>query len=159
MGKHQLEVVTEPGSPRVTMRRTFDAPRALVFDAFTKIELITKWKSPPDFEVVHSRLELRVGSTWEITYRMPNGVELGLHGDVLEVEKPTKFVRTFAMAGKPGKIVESYTFEEHDGKTTVITDLLYESVEARDTMFTQGQGRGMPGAYDILDELLVKLAA
>lgn len=159
MGKHPLEVVVEPGSAVATMRRTFDAPRALVYDAFTKPELVTKWKTPRSFEVVACELEARAGTKWMIKYKMPNGGEFGLSGEVLEAERPTRFKRTVSFEGKPGKVVETYAFEESGGKTTVTTEMLYDSVEAREQLFNQGQSWGMEAAYEVLDALLLQHAA
>jgi uncharacterized protein YndB with AHSA1/START domain len=158
MSQHKLEVVAEPGSTRILMRRTVDAPRSLVFDAFTKPELVTRWKTPRQFEVIGCELDLCVGGKWSIRYRMPNGAEFGLHGEITEVVRPERLVRTFCFVGKPGQMIETYLFEERDGRTLITTMSDYETVEARDASLG-GFDRGMEGAYERLDELLVQLAA
>jgi len=160
MSQRKLEVVADPGSPRIVMRRVLDAPRTLVFDAFTKPELVTRWKTPKQFEVKQCDLDLRVGGTWSITYRMPNGADIGFHGEFSEVVKPERVVRTFCMQGKPGKMMtETFIFEESGGGTLVTTIHEYETVEARDAAAAQAAGGSMEAAYQILDELLPQLAA
>lgn len=153
MSQRKLEVVAEPGSSRLIMRRSFDAPRPLVFDAFTKPEIVTRWKSPPQFEVVSCALDLRVGGAWSINYRMPNGSEFGLHGEFSEVVIPERVVRSFCFVGRPGKMIETFIFEEKDGETLVTTISDHESVEARDAALGN-QGAGMESCYDRLDQLL-----
>jgi uncharacterized protein YndB with AHSA1/START domain len=159
MSQRKVEVVAEPGSARILMRRIVDAPRSLVFDAFTKPELVTRWKGPRHFEVTLCEVDLRVGGKWRINYRMPNGGDLGFHGEFSEVVRPERVVRTFCFTGKPGKVIETFVFEEHHGRTLVTTISDHESVEARDANLGSGTDRGMEDAYDRLDELLVQLAA
>ena len=157
MSKRELEVVAEPGSPRVLMRRTVDAPRSLVFDMFTKPELVTRWKGPRHFEVTLCEVDLRVGGTWRISYRMPNGGELGLHGEFSEVARPERVVRTLCFTGQPGKVIETFIFEERAGRTLVTTISDYESVEARDAYLGTGVKWGMEEAYERLDQLLEQM--
>lgn len=159
MSQRKFEIVAEPGSPRILMRRTVDAPRSLVFDAFTKPELVTRWKGPRQFEVTLCEVDLRVGGKWRINYRMPNGGDLGFHGEFSEVARPERVVRTFCFTGKPGKVIETFIFEERDGRTLVTTISDHESVEARDANLGNGMDRGMEDAYERLDELLTRLAA
>jgi uncharacterized protein YndB with AHSA1/START domain len=159
MSQQKVEVVAEPGSPRLLMRRFVDAPPSLVFDAFTKPELVTRWKGPRQFEVMHCESDLRVGGKWRIVYRMPNGGELALHGEYSEVARPERVVRTFCFVGKPGKVIETFLFEEREGRTLVTTISDHESVEARDAALAGAVDRGMEGAYERLDALLGEMAA
>jgi uncharacterized protein YndB with AHSA1/START domain len=152
----KTEIVADPGSPRIQMRRIVDAPRELVFDAFTKPELVTRWKGPRDLKVTLIEVDLRPGGKWRINYRLPNGGDMGFYGEYSEVVRPEKIVRTFCFEGKPGKLIESIVFEALGEKTNILTTTDYESVEARDATL-KSMGPGMGDAYDRLDELLLTL--
>jgi uncharacterized protein YndB with AHSA1/START domain len=109
-----------------------------VFDAFTKPELVIRWKGPRELELTLCELDLRAGGKWRINYRLPNGGDLGLHGEILEVVRPERVVRTLCFAGKPAKVIATFIFEDRDDRTLVMTISDYESVEARDAMIGTG---------------------
>lgn len=158
MSLGKCEVVVDPAKPRITMKRAVNAPRSLVFDAFTKPELVSKWKGPRVAEVTLIELDLRVGGKWRVNYRLPNGADMGFHGEFSEVVKPERLVRTFCFVGKPGQMIETLIFEERSGGTLVTTISDFDSMETRDAA-AAAMGPGMDDTYERLDELLTKLAA
>jgi uncharacterized protein YndB with AHSA1/START domain len=99
---------------------------------------------------------LRPGGTWRIVHRGPDGEEdQGFHGEFREIVRPERIVWTFEWEGMPGHVsVETLTFEEHDGKTTITTTSIFDSVEDRDGMLQSGMESGAAETYDRLDEYL-----
>ena len=115
----KLEVIADPDKPTIVTRRTFDAPRALVFDAWTKPELMKRWLGPRALEMVLCEVDLRVGGGYRYVHRAPDGQEFGFHGTYREIARPDRLVSTFVFELFPdAEAVDTLELEERDGKTT-----------------------------------------
>ena len=158
MNDRNLEIVAEPGKPTIATRRVVHAPRALVFDAFTKPEHLKRWMGPRMLTMVTCVSEARVGGAWRMVYRTPDGQELGFHGEFREIVRPERIVRTFVFESFPDQeALETLTLDEKDGKTTVSTLTVHKTIHGRDGHLAHGMEAGMTEGYARLDELLVSL--
>ena len=145
------------GDREIVITRAFDAPRRLVFDAFTKPELVKRWLyGPPGWEMVVCEIDLRVGGAYRFVLRKGQETEMGWGGVYREVIRPERFVATerFDEAWYPGESVVVTAFVEKDGKTTLTQTLRYESREARDAVLKSGMESGLAAGYDRLAQLL-----
>jgi uncharacterized protein YndB with AHSA1/START domain len=156
----ELQITADPGVPQVLTSRELNAPRDLVYRAFTEPELLAQWLGPRKYTMTVERFEPRDGGTWRYIHSDEAGNAYGFHGVFHGDPSPEGIVQTFEFEGAPGHVsLDTVTFEEHDGSTTVRTNSLFQSVEARDAMVASGMGDGMSQGYERLDELVAKLAA
>ncbi|HYZ10426.1 MAG TPA: SRPBCC family protein [Actinomycetota bacterium] len=152
--------VTKPSETEMKMTRVFDAPRELVFEAHTSGEHLRNWWGPRKYETVSAVFEFRVGGKWRIVHRGPEGEEHAFRGEFREIVPPERIVWTFEYEGAPGQVaVETLTFEEHDGKTTLTAVSDWGSEEARDAMHESGMLEGAEETWDRLEEYLQTLRA
>ena len=153
---HTLQVTT-PSDREILMTRALDAPRELVWDAFTKPELVKRWLlGPPGWTMPVCEIDLRVGGPYRFVWRKEDGVEMGMGGVHREIKKPERLVRTelFDQDWTGGETVATVVFNERNGGTTVDITVLYSSQEARDGALASGMKEGMAAGYDRLEELL-----
>jgi uncharacterized protein YndB with AHSA1/START domain len=156
MGK--LKVVAEPGMHSILMTRDFDAPRELVFKAFTDPALVVRWWGLRASTTIVDKMDVRMGGIWRYVQRYENGSEEAFRGVYHQVSAPERLVYTFEYEGMPGHILlETITLEERDGKTTVIDSSVFQSVEDRDGMLQSGMETGANESWDQLEELLKTL--
>jgi uncharacterized protein YndB with AHSA1/START domain len=153
--------VTTPSDREIAMTRVFDAPRSLVFDAFTKPELLKRWlgvRGGWTFPVCE--VDLRVGGAYRYVWRGPKGQEMGMGGIFREVVRPERVVCTekFDESWYEGEAVDTMTFVERNGKTTATTTVLYSSKAARDGVLKSPMEKGVAEGYDKLDEVLTSIA-
>jgi uncharacterized protein YndB with AHSA1/START domain len=154
----KLEVIAEPGKTSFSTRRIVDAPRALVFEAFTKCEHLKRWMGPSTLTMVSCETDLRVGGRYRFVFRGPDGSEVGFSGEFKEIVRPERVVRTFVFEPMPdAAALETLELEEHDGKTTIKTTTVHKTVENRDGHVQSGVDKGMTEGYARLDELLAGL--
>lgn len=157
MGKTQF--TAEPGIPQIISEREFDAPRELLFRAWTEPDLLKQWLGPRNLTMEIDRYDVRDGGTWRYVHRDDEGNEYAFHGVFHGDPSPEGMVQTFEYEGYPGHVsLDTLTFEERDGKTIVRTNTVFQSVEARDGMMQSGMEYGVNDGYDRLDELIAKLA-
>src|SRR3954471_20464879 len=120
--------VTTPSDREIVMTRVFDAPRALVFEAHSKCEHLKKWwgrGNPLDCEI-----DFRPGGAWRFVEHAPDGGDYGFHGEYREIVAPERIVQTFEFDGMPGHVsVETLVLDEQDGKTTLTSTSVFDSVE------------------------------
>lgn len=154
---HQLEVTT-PSDCEVVMTRRLDAPRALVFEAFTKPDLLQRWLLGPDgWSMPVCEVDLRVGGTFKYTWRNDaDGNEFGLLGTFREINPPERLVHSenFDQPWYPGDTLVTTTFVEQDGSTTVTMTCTYDSRETRDAAIESGMEKGVAASYDRLESIL-----
>jgi uncharacterized protein YndB with AHSA1/START domain len=151
--------VTTPSDREIVMTRVFDAPRDLVFQAHTSCDHLSNWWGPRKYEIASCEVDFRPGGAWRIVHRGPDGEDYGFHGEYREIVRPERIVWTFEWEGLPGHVsVETLTLEEHDGKTTLTSTSVYDSVEDRDGMLQSGATEGAAETWDRLDEYLDVLA-
>jgi uncharacterized protein YndB with AHSA1/START domain len=151
-----LKVAT-PGDREIVLTRVFNAPRRLVFDAFTKPELVKRWLfGPPGWSLAVCEIDLTVGGKSRYVWRGPDGADMGMTTVLLEIDPPERIVtrEKFDQAWYPGEAVGTIVLIEEDGKTTLTQTLLYPSREARDMALQSGMEQGMAMGYDRLDQLL-----
>jgi uncharacterized protein YndB with AHSA1/START domain len=153
----KLEVTT-PSDLEIAMTRDFDAPRDLVFEAHSSCEHMSRWWAPRRYEIAHCEIDFRPGGKWRMVHRGPDGEEFGFHGEYREIVRPERITWTFEFEGMPGHVsVETFTLEEHDGKTTFRGISRYDTKEDRDGMLQSGMESGAAEAMEQLDEYLEKL--
>src|SRR5882724_360388 len=124
--------------PELVITRVFDAPRALVFRAWTEPDRAARWWGPQGFTTLHCAMEVRTGGAFRICQRSPDGTEYWKQGVYREVAEPERLVFTFAWEdaeGKPGhETVVTVTFAEFGGKTKLtLHQAVFETVSARDS--------------------------
>jgi uncharacterized protein YndB with AHSA1/START domain len=155
-----FKVTAEPGVPQVLTEREFNAPRDLVYRAFTDPDLLVQWLGPRHYTMTIDRYDMRDGGTYRYVHSDEGGNAFGFHGVFHGDPSPEGMVQTFEFEGAPGHVsMDTVTFEEHDGRTTVRTNSLFQSVEARDAMVQSGMADGMSEGYERLAELLDKQQA
>jgi uncharacterized protein YndB with AHSA1/START domain len=158
MGTTQL--TAEPGTPQILITREFDAPREVLFRAFTDPQLLVQWLGPRRFEMIVDRYEVRDGGTWRYVHRDADGNEFGFHGVFHGDPSPDGMVQTFEFEGAPGHVsLDTLRMEERDGRTIIHMNSVHQSVEARDAMIASGMEGGLNEGFERLDELLGRLAA
>jgi len=143
------------------MIRAFDAPRQLVFDAFTKPELLKCWLYGPDgWTLAVCEIDLRVGGRYRYVWK-GHGVEMGMSGEYREIVVPERIVsiEKFDEAWYPGEAVGTVVLIEQAGTTTVTQTLQYESRAARDGVLKSPMESGVAMGYDRLEKLLPFLEA
>jgi len=156
----EMKVTAEPGVPQILTEREFDAPRDLLYRAFTEPDLLTQWLGPRQYTMKVDRYDLRDGGTYRYLHVGEDGVEHGFHGVFHGEPSPGGMVQTFEYEGMPGHVsMDTVTFEERGGTTVVRTNSVFQSVEARDGMYQSGVADGMNEGYDRLEELLAKQLA
>ena len=154
------EIIIEPGRQDIVFKRTFDAPRDVVFRALTDPGLVPNWWGPRKYETIVDEMEPRAGGRWRyINRNAETGEEFGFHGVYHEVT-PDRIVQTTEFEGFPGSVgLETAMLEEHDGSTLMTAVSLAPSVEARDMIVATGMEEGARETYDRLDEMIQSLLA
>lgn len=153
--------VTTPSEREIAMTRVFEAPRNLVFDAWTKPELLKRWLGVRNgWSLAVCEIDLRVGGAYRYVWRGPDGAEMGMGGVYREIVPPERLVATesFDDAWYPGQALDTIVLVEHGGKTTATTTVHYESREARDAVLQSDMDRGVAESYDKLAEHLESIA-
>ena len=155
---NKTTVIAEPGKLDLTRTRIFDAPRELVFKAYTDPSLIPQWWGPKLYTTTVEKMDPKPGGSWRFVQRDAEGHEFGFHGVYHEVRRPEQTVDTFEYEGFPGHVLlESATMEDlGGGKTKLTVHSVYQSVEDRDGMIASGMEKGMSESHERLDELLAK---
>ena len=151
-------VVTLPTDTQILITREFDAPRHLVYRAYTTPELIARWWAGERGEVTSVEVDLRVGGTWRYVMRANEGFEVAFHGEYREIVPDERIVTTEIYEGAPDDhAVETITFDERDGRTTLTTVMEVGSREARDGILATGMEDGMQEAFDRLEQVAASL--
>lgn len=152
--------ITTPTEREIVMTRVFDAPRQLVFDAWTKPELVKRWLLGPDgWTMPVCEIDLRVGGKYRWVWRRErDGTEMGIGGVYREVAALERLVATerFDEAWYPGEAVNTVALVEQGGRTTMTQTTLYESRDARDKALQSGMADGVGASYDRLEGLLAE---
>jgi uncharacterized protein YndB with AHSA1/START domain len=154
-------VVTLPTDTQILIRREFDAPRHLVFKVFTTPELIKRWWAGQRGRVTLADVDLRVGGRWRFVMVTDKGFEVGFHGEYRELVQDERLVCTEVYEGVPGgddaPALNTYTFTETNGRTTLalLTDV--PSREVRDMILASGMEGGMQEGWDLAEQLAISL--
>jgi uncharacterized protein YndB with AHSA1/START domain len=156
----KTEITAEHGIPQIVMTRDFDAPRDLVFRAYTDPQLLVQWLGPRDLTTTIDRYDVCDGGKWRYVQTNSEGRQHGFHGIFHGAPSPEAIVQTFEYEGVPGHVVlDTIRFEERGGKTLVRTVASFQSVADRDGMVASGMERGVREGDERLDELLGKVQA
>ncbi len=154
----KTEYVIEPGKQEIMITRVFDAPRELVFKAFTDPKLFAQWWGPRRYTSKIDKFDVRPGGLWRIVQSDEAGNEHGFHGVHHDVVAPERIVATFEYEGVPGHVLlGTTTFEPLGNKTRMVAQNVFQSVADRDGMVASGMQEGSDESYDRLADLLTKL--
>lgn len=157
MTKTENRMTVEPGTQEVVLTWAFEAPRQLVFTAYTDHQMIVNWWGPRELTTTVERLEAKSGGGWRFIQRDPEGNVYAFHGVFHELSPPQRIVRTFEYEGTPGRVMlETVTFEELEGRTEVTTHSLFQSVSDRDQMVDAGMERGVLDSMERLAQLMAR---
>lgn len=153
------EIVVEPGKLEIVVTMTFNAPRELVFKAYIDPALIPQWWGPRYLTTEIDRLDARTGGQWRFVQRDPDGNEYAFHGVIHDVTAPERIVQTFEYEGMPGHVsLDTAVFEDlGGGRTRVVSQSVFQSLEARDGMAASGMEIGINEGNDRMSELLATL--
>jgi uncharacterized protein YndB with AHSA1/START domain len=149
--------LTAVGDREIVVTRVFDAPRQLVFDAFSKPALVRQWLlGPPGWSMPVCEIDFKVGGKYRYVWRHSSGNEMGMGGVFREIVVPERIVTTekFDESWYPGEAVGTVALAEQGGKTTLTQTIVYESREAREAVLKSPMEQGMAAGYDRLAELL-----
>jgi uncharacterized protein YndB with AHSA1/START domain len=159
--------VALPSDREVVVTRAFNAPRALVYEAYTTPELVKRWLlGPPGWTMPVCEMDVRVGGKFRWVWRSDeDGSQFGFHGEFREVEAPARITHSEAYdpgdvggsMDEAGEATVTVTFEEKGGVTTLTTRVDYGSKEARDAAVSTGMTDGMEMSYQKLDALLAEI--
>ena len=154
--------VTTPTEREIAMTRVFDAPRNLVFEAYTKPELVKRWLGVhAGWTFAVCEIDLRVGGAYRFVWRGPGGAEMGMRGVYREVVRPERIVATeaFDQSWYPGEAVSTLLLVQQGDKTTLTLTVRYESRAARDVVLKSPMESGVAAGFDKLEELLASTPA
>jgi uncharacterized protein YndB with AHSA1/START domain len=150
--------VTLPADEQILITREFDAPKHLVYKAFTTPELVKRWWSAKRGEVTIAEIDLRVGGKWRYVMVTDGGFEVAFHGEYREIVPNERIVSTEVYEGMPeGEALNTVTFTETEGRTTLTVLVQHSSKEARDAHIDSGMETGMQEGMDLLEQVAVSL--
>jgi uncharacterized protein YndB with AHSA1/START domain len=151
--------VTLPADEEILITREFDAPRDLVYRAWTTPELVRRWWSGRRGEMTVVEMDVRVGGAWRYVMIASGGHEVGFHGEYREIVPDERLVWTEVYEGAPDgePALVTATFSEQDGRTTLSLLTEVESRSVRDMIIETGMEVGVQEQMEILDEILREL--
>ena len=156
--RHGSAEITLPSDTEILITRRFDAPAALVYRAVTTPELVKRWWGFPTSEWLVCEIDFRVGGQWRFVTR-EGDMEVGFHGEYLEIEPSRRIVQTEIYEGAPelypsDAAVNTTTFDEADGVTTMTVLVSVPNRELRDIIIASGMESGMQVSYNRLEDLI-----
>ncbi len=151
--------VTVPADDQIVITREFDAPRHLVYRAWTTPELVRRWWSGHRGEMTVAEIDLRVGGAWRYAMNAIGGFEVAFHGEFHEIVPDERLVYTEIFEGAPGgeAAVNTVTFEEAGGRTTATIVMQLPSKGVRDMILESGMETGMQEGMDLLEQVALSL--
>jgi uncharacterized protein YndB with AHSA1/START domain len=150
--------VTLPTDDRILITREFDAPAHLVYRAWTEPDLVKRWWAGERGEVTSAEIDLRVGGMWRFVMVAHGGFEVAFHGEYREIVPDERLVSTEVFEGMPdASALDTMTFAEADGRTTLTILVQHSSKEHRDAHIESGMEAGMQEAFDRLEQVAVSL--
>jgi uncharacterized protein YndB with AHSA1/START domain len=150
--------VTLPTDEQILITREFDAPKHLVYKTWTTPELVKRWWTASRGEATVAEIDLRVGGVWRYVMVTDGGFEVGFHGEYREIVPNERIVSTEVYEGMPeGEALNTVTFTEVDGRTTLTILVQHTSKEHRDAHIDSGMEAGMQDAMDLLEQVAISL--
>jgi uncharacterized protein YndB with AHSA1/START domain len=157
-------MVTLPADEQILITREFDAPKHLVYKAYTTPELVRRWWAGKRGEVTLCEIDLRVGGKWRYVMVATEGFEVGFHGEFREIVPNERIVSTEMYEGREAEgiseadaPVNTVTFTEVDGRTTLTLLTDTGSKDVRDAIIDSGMEGGMQEGMDLLEEVALSL--
>jgi uncharacterized protein YndB with AHSA1/START domain len=154
-----------PTDEQILITREFAAPRNLVYKAWTTPELVKRWWNAKRGQVTVAEIDLHAGGKWRYVQVTDDGFEVGFHGEYLEVVSNERIVSTEVYEGLPegvseaeGATVNTATFAEADGRTTLTILVQATSRASRDAIIDSGMEAGLQDALDLLEQVAISLA-
>jgi len=156
--RHGSAVITLPSDTEILITRQFDAPAALIFKALTTPDLVRRWWGFDTSEWLVCEIDFRVGGQWRFVTR-EGDMEVGFHGEYREIDAPHRIVQTEIYEGAPepypnDAAVNTTTFDETGGVTTMTVLVSVPSQDIRDAMLASGMEGGMQISYNRLEDLV-----
>ena len=150
--------VTLPADDQILITREFDAPRDLVYRAWTEPELVKRWWSGQRGAVTSAEIDLRVGGMWRYVMEANGGFVVAFHGEYREIVPNERIISTEVFEGMPdAQALDTITFTEVDGRTTLSLLVQHTSKEDRDAHINSGMEDGMQESLDALEQVAVSL--
>jgi uncharacterized protein YndB with AHSA1/START domain len=160
MASSGTATVTLPTDEQIRIVREFDAPKHLVYKAWTTPELVKQWWNARRGEVTVAEIDLRVGGAWRWVMIADGGFEVAFHGEYRELVENERIVSTEVYEGAPdASSLNTLTLTETDGRTTIELLVQHASKQDRDMHVDSGMEAGLQDALDLLEELAISLAA
>ena len=159
---HATLKLTTPSDRTIALTRVFDAPPWLVFDAWTKPDLLKRWLGVRGgWSLVVCEVDLKIHGTYRFVWRGPDGTDMGVRGVYREIVTCQRLVHTesFDESWYPGEALVTTVLVGQGDRTTLTSTILYESREARDAVLKTPMERGVAESYDKLAELLASAVA
>ncbi|MEF3304346.1 SRPBCC family protein [Paenibacillus sp. GYB003] len=157
----ETKITAEPGKQVIIIEREFDAPRELVFEAFTDAELYKEWNVPRKYTMTMDKFESRDGGSWRFIHHDDKGGSYAFHGVLHEVTAPERIIQTFEYEGLPEKghvTLETATFKPlPGGRTKLLIESVFRNVADRDGMLQSGMEGGLNDSFSKLADLLNRL--
>ena len=151
--------VTLPTDEQILITREFDAPRHLVYKAYTTPELVKRWWTAGRGEMTVAEIDLRVGGGWRYAMATPDGVEIAFHGEYQEIVPNERIVSTEVYEAVPdAQALDTLTLTEVDGRTTLTLLVEHERKEHRDAHIESGMEDGLQDALALLEGVAVSLS-
>jgi uncharacterized protein YndB with AHSA1/START domain len=153
-----MATVTLPTDEQILITREFEAPRHLVYKAWTTPELVKQWWSGNRGETTIAEIDLRVGGMWRYVMVTPEGMEVAFHGEYRELVPSERIVSTEVFEAVPdAEALNTLTLAEADGRTTLEILVQHQSKEHRDAHVESGMEAGLQDALDLLEEVAASL--
>jgi uncharacterized protein YndB with AHSA1/START domain len=150
---------TTPSDREILGTRVVDAPRELVWEAWTNPEHVPHWLLGPEgWTMPVCEIDLRPGGAWHFVWRRSDGTEMEMRGEYRDVEPPERLVHTESWGGDWPETLNTLILSEEDGQTTMAQTILYPSKEARDAALATGMKKGASISFERLDEYLRTMA-
>jgi uncharacterized protein YndB with AHSA1/START domain len=150
--------VTLPADDQILITREFDAPKHLVYRAWTEPELVRRWWTANRGEMTVAEIDLRVGGTWRYVMVADGGIEVAFHGEYREIVPNERIVSTEVFEGMPdAEALDTLTFTEEDGRTTITILVQHQNKEHRDAHIESGMEAGLQDALDLLEQVAISL--
>jgi uncharacterized protein YndB with AHSA1/START domain len=154
----KTEYVIEPGRQEIMSTTELDAPRELVFRAYTDPHLFAQWWGPRQYEVKIDKFDSRPGGSWRVIHVATDGGQHAFRGVNHDVVEPERICGTFEYEGVPGHVaLQTATFEPLGNKTRLVTHQVFQSVMDRDGMVASGMQEGADESIERLSELLERI--
>jgi uncharacterized protein YndB with AHSA1/START domain len=158
VAKNGTAKVTLPADEQILITREFNAPRHLVYRAWTTPELVRQWWTARRGSMTIVEIDLRVGGQWRYVMTATQGFEVGFHGEYREIVENERIVSTEVYEGAPdAPALNTITFEEHEGRTMMTILVEHANRENRDMHVNSGMEDGLQDAFELLEQTAIAL--